>query len=96
MNLLDGITSTAATKVPFTLSSRDFVFNSTPMLKSSGLGSGDSVLIWEWVNGAWHDTGVTLVSTQTSRIVDGTGKYAVTAALSTSGPVSCELNTSRQ
>jgi hypothetical protein len=96
MLLLDGITATAATKVDFTLDSKDFVFNSIPMLKSSGLGSGDSILIWEWVNGAWHDTGVVLESTQTSRIVDGVGKYAVTAVLATAGPVSCELISSQQ
>jgi hypothetical protein len=96
MNLLDGITATAATKEDFTLNSRDFQENSVPMLKASGLGSGDSILIWEWVNEAWTDTGVTLESDQTSRIVDGLGKYAVTAILATAGPVSCDINTSRQ
>lgn len=92
--LLDGITSTAATKVPFFLTNRDFAGNSTPMLKSSGLGSGDTILIWEYIDGAFHDTGVTLAPDQTSRVVDGVGNYAVTAVLATAGPVSCEIQTS--
>ena len=96
MNLLSGITATAATKVDFTLTSSDFTHNSVPMLKSSGLGTGDSISIWEWVDSAWTDTGVTLEGDQTSRIVDGVGKYAVTAVLATVGPVSCEIITSHQ
>ena len=92
--LLDSITATAATKIPFTLANRDFAGNSTPMLKSSGLGTGDTVLIWERIDGAWHDTGVTLSPSVTSRIVQGVGTYAVTAVMATAGPVSCEIQSS--
>jgi hypothetical protein len=93
--LLDAIVATAATKVPFTLTMRDFAGSSLPSLKSSGLGAGDTVLIWEWVNGDWTDTGITLSSTagSRSRTIGSPGRYAVTAVLVTAGPVSCELNT---
>ena len=94
--LLDGITATAATKVPFNLTNRDFAGNSIPMLKSRGLGTGDTILIWEWVDGAWQDTTVTLADDQTSRVVDGVGNYAVTSVMATAGPVSCELTSSNQ
>jgi hypothetical protein len=54
------------------------------------------ISIWEWVDNDWQETVVTLEIDQTSRIVDGLGKYAVTAVLTTAGPVSCDLTTSRQ
>ncbi len=92
--LLDAITATAATKIPFVLTNRDFAGNSTPKLRSRGLGSGDTILIWEFVNDDWQDTGVTLSSSQTSRLVESTGAHAVTAVLATSGPVSVEITSS--
>jgi len=93
--LLDAITATAATKVPFYLTHRDFAGASLPALKSSGLGVGDTILIWEWVNGAWADTEVTLANSSgtRSRTIGSPGTYAVTAVLATAGPVSCVLTT---
>lgn len=94
--LLDAITASAATKIPFALTRKGFAGSSLPALKSSGLGSGDSILIWEWINGAWADSGVTLTSTvgERARIIGSPGTYAVTAVLATAGPVSCVLTTS--
>ena len=92
--LLNEITATAATKVPFYLTMKDFAGNSLPALKASGLGTGDSILIWEWINGAWSDSGATLTSAAEdhSKPILTPGRYAVTAVLLTAGPVSCELN----
>lgn len=94
-NLIDGITATDATKKTFSLSPRDFQ-GAFPALKSSGLGSGDSIRIWEWVNGAWANTGVVLDSSTTSRLIEAPGTYAVDAVLATAGPVSCDLNSMNQ
>lgn len=96
--LLNAITATAATKVPFSLTNRDFQGNSLPALKASGLGEGDSILIWEEVNGDWSDTGVTLTgaANQRSKTIPSPGRYAVTAVMATAGPVSCVLTTSHK
>lgn len=94
--LLNSITATAATKVPFTLTARDFKGSSLPALKSSGLGAGDTILIWEWVDGAWTDTEVTLSNSggERSKTIGSPGRYAVTSVMGTAGPVSCDLTTS--
>ncbi len=94
--LIDGITSTDATKRLYTLTNRDFAGSSTPMLKASGLGTGDTILLWEEVAGTLSDSGVTLSPSVKERIVNGTGNYAVTAVLATAGPVSVDLTTSNQ
>lgn len=96
LNLINSITATDATKQEFRLTKKDFIGGSYPTLKSRGLGTGDTVRIWEWVNDDWRDTAVTLADDQTSRIVDGPGIYAVDAVLATAGPVSCDLNSSAQ
>jgi hypothetical protein len=96
--LLNDITATAATKVAFTLTMRDYAGSSLPALKARGLGAGDSILIWEWVNEDWSDSGETLTSTagDHSKIILVPGRYAVTAVLTTAGPVSCQLDTSHK
>ena len=94
--LIDAITATDSTKREFHLTKKDFIGGSYPTLKSRGLGTGDTIRIWENVNDYWQDTTVTLADDQTSRIVDGPGYYAVDAVLATSGPVSCDLNTTAQ
>lgn len=96
MNLIDSITATDATKQRFDLTKKDFLGGAVAMLKSRGLGTGDTIRIFEFVNEEYQDTGVTLADDQTSRIVDGVGQYAVDAVLATSGPVSCDLNTVNQ
>ena len=94
-HLINAITATDSTKQTFGLSPKDFQ-GAFPALKSSGLGSGDSVRIWELVNGDWQDTGVVLDSDTTSRLVEAPGFYAVDAVMGTSGPVSCDLTSMNQ
>ena len=93
--LINGATSTDATKVRFNLNKMDFKNNSMPALKSRGLGTGDSVRIWEYVNGGWQNTGVVLDETTTSRVIEAEGIYAVDIVMATAGPASCQLDSSR-
>jgi hypothetical protein len=95
--LIDGITATDATKQEFVLTAQDFQGNSLPALKSSGLGTGDTIRIWEFVDGGWQDTGKVLddgTASESSLNISTYGRYSVDAVLATSGPVSCELHSS--
>lgn len=93
--LIDAAVATNATKVQFNLKPRDFEGGSKPALKSRGLGSGDSVKIYEWVNGGFQDTGTALNSTTTSIAIESLGSYAVDITMSTAGPASVLLERSR-
>jgi len=96
--LIDGITSTDSVKRTFDLTGKDFAGSSLPALKASGLGAGDTVRIWEYIDAAWQNTGVTLSNAagETSKTIGSVGNYAVDAVMGTSGPVSCDLNSSNQ
>ena len=91
--LIANAVATNSTKVEFTLSDSDFKGSSLPSVKCRGLGSGDSVRIFEYINGDWQ-LGKTLDSTTISTTISSSGKYAVDVIIAT-GPVDCELNTSR-
>ena len=90
--LIDSAISTDATKVGFRLSEKDFRAGK-PALKSRGLGSGDSVKIYERVNGGTQDTGLALDDTTTSRAIESVGDYAVDVTMVTGGPASVVLET---
>lgn len=90
--LLDAVTTTNATKQEFTLTNDDFIGD--PALKSRGLGTGDVVSIWEYVNGDWQDTGQVLDEATTSIAVNSLGTYAVTVVMTTAGPASVEIQAS--
>lgn len=90
--LIVNAVATNATKVEFTLSDSDFK-GSLPSVKCRGLGVGDSVRIFEYINADWQ-LGKTLDSTTISTTIASPGKYAVDVIIAT-GPVDCELNTSR-
>ena len=85
--LIDSAISTDATKVGFRLNEKDFRAGK-PALKSRGLGSGDSVKIYERVNGGLQDTGLALDDTTTSRAIESVGDYAVDVTMATGGPAS--------
>lgn len=97
--LIDSITATDSTKQTFHLTARDFAANTLPSLKSRGLGTGDTIRIWEYVDSDWSDTGQVLDDTTNatrSTTIASPGYYAVDAVLATAGPVSCDLNTYSQ
>jgi hypothetical protein len=90
--LIDGITATDATKRTFTLISQNYKSGSTPALRSTGMGVGDDINLHVWVAGAWEDLGSVLDDTVSTYALPTMGEYAVTATLTTAGPVSCELH----
>ncbi len=94
--LIDGADSTDSTKVPFTIDKAHFVGNSVPGLKARGLGTGDSVRVFEWINGAWGPVATTLDEDTTSRPILSVGRYAVDIVMATSGPASCQLDTTNE
>lgn len=94
--LIDGVTATDSTKRVFTLTRKHYLGAAVPGLKSRGLGTGDSIRIFEWVDDDWQNTGVTLDPDTTSRPILATGRYAVDAVLATSGPVSCQIDAVNQ
>lgn len=89
--LIDGAEASDATKVEFSLDDLDFDGNSLPCVKTVGLGSGDSVNIYEKINGAWQ-LGCTLDADSLSEVILSVGEYAVDIVMATAGPVSCLLN----
>jgi len=91
--LIDAASGTDATKIEFTLDNHDFRGSSLPGLKCRGLGSGDSVKLYEDINSGWQ-LAKTLDSATISTAIRSLGKYAVDVTIGT-GPVSCELNTSK-
>ncbi len=92
--LISAAVTTAATKIEFTLDNHDFKGANLPGLKCSGLGSGDSVRLYEDINSVWQ-LAKTLDSTTISTAIRSLGKYAVDVSIGSGGPVSCELNTSK-
>ena len=90
--LIDAITATDASKKTFQITENDFQYGGEPGVKSSGLGTGDSVTIWEQVNGTWQAAKI-LDENTTSSVIKSVGSYAVTATLATGGPVSVQLDT---
>lgn len=92
--LINAATSTAPAKQTYELMAGDF-FGGVPALKAYGLGSGDSVLLWESINGKMQNTGIVLDSDTTSRLVQAIGQYAITLVMSTSGPVTVILSSVR-
>lgn len=89
--LLDGVTSSDATKVPFELTLQDFQGGSLPALKQRGYGAGDSSTIFEWTNGAWQDSGLVVDDSVITLVIRSIGKYAIDITLAAAGPVSLEL-----
>ena len=94
--LIDGATGTDATKQTFRVDKAHFVGNCVPGLKSRGLGTGDSIRVFEWVDGAWGPVATTLTPETPSRPILSVGLYAVDAVMATSGPVSCQLDAPNQ
>lgn len=91
--LIDAATATDATKIEFTLNQENFKAG-IPALKSSGLGSGDSIDIYEWVNGVWTDSGSSLVVGTRSLSLSALGTYSVDITMATVGPISCIIEAS--
>ncbi len=92
--LINGATATNATKVRFDLQKTDFEHGDLPTLKSRGLGAGDSVKIYDFVNGDWQDSGQSLSNSQTFLSLKAVGAYAVDITMSTGGPASVIVETS--
>ncbi len=90
--LLEGVTATNATKVPFELTLQDFQGASLPSLKGRGYGAGDSSIIYEWIDEGWQDSGQVIDNTIKSITIGSIGKYAIDITLAAAGPVSLELN----
>lgn len=91
--LIDGATASDATKQVFILGLRHFTNNSVPAIKTAGLGTGDSVIIYESVNDVWQ-AAQTLDESTTSTIIRSVGKYAVDITMATAGPASVGLDAS--
>jgi hypothetical protein len=91
-NLIDGATATDATKVVFELTATDFQNGVMPALRSRGLGAGDDINLFTWVNGGW-DAGKSVVDdvTEVYNLVS-IGKYAVTITMTLTGPAHCDLS----
>ena len=92
--LIDGATATNATKVRFDLQKTDFEHGDLPTIKSRGLGSGDSVKIYELVNDDWQDSGQSLSDSQTSLAMRAVGSYSVDITMATAGPASVAVQSS--
>ena len=92
--LIDAAVATDATKIQFTLTKDDFFGSSLPVLRSRGLGTGDSVAIYEQVNGGWQDSGNVLDDTTVSLAIYSLGTYSVDITMATAGPASVEVQTS--
>ena len=92
--LMNAITATTATKVPFELTLQDFQGNSVPQLWIGGtLAAGDDIFLWTWVGGAWVANGTILDETVFRYSLSAIGKYAITATLAAAGPITVELHT---
>jgi len=90
--LIDAVAATDASKQEFRLTNDDFY--GVPVLRSRGLGTDDLVSIYEYINGEWQDSGQTLDSSKTSIGIESPGRYSVSIAMTTSGPVSVEVESS--
>jgi hypothetical protein len=91
VTLISGAVADVATEVPFNLEPNDFENASLPAIKTRGLGTGDSVVIHEKVDGDWQ-AAATLDENTTSQVIRSIGDYAVTAVVASGGPVSVDLN----
>jgi hypothetical protein len=92
--LLNQVTATSATKVPFQLRTQDFQGQSLPTLKGRGFVSGDSAKIYEWIDGGWQDSGTVVDDSSTSVTIQSVGLYAIDITLAAAGPVSVQLDSS--
>jgi hypothetical protein len=92
--LIANAVATNATKVQFELVDSDFKGAQLPSVKTRGLGTGDSVKIYEYVNADW-ELGKTLDESTKSTTIRSPGLYAVDITMATAGPAHCELSTSR-
>ena len=91
-NLIDGATSTDATKIVFELTPTDFQNGVVPALRSRGAGVGDDINLFTWVNGGW-DAGKSVLDDVTEVYsLTAIGKYAVSITMATVGPASCDLS----
>jgi hypothetical protein len=89
--LINAATATAATKIKFQLRNEHFHTNTIPAVKTTGLGSGDSVRIFEEINGAWQ-LGYTLDTDTLSTAIRSVGTYSVDIIMATAGPASVILD----
>lgn len=89
--LINAAVATDATKQEFVLDSGQFQGSSLPAIKTTGLGAGDSVRIFENINGTWQ-LGTTLDSTTISTVIRSAGIYAVDIIMATAGPATVQLD----
>ena len=88
--LINAVTATDATKQEFTLTKDDF--EGVPRLRSTGLGAGDAVTVWEYVAGVWESMD-TLDTTTKAIAIESPGLYAVSVVMVLTGPASVEIET---
>jgi hypothetical protein len=91
-NLISGAAATDATKIIFELTATDFQNGVMPALRSRGMGVGDDINLFTWVNGGW-DAGKSVLDdvTEVYNLVS-IGKYAISIVMATSGPAHCDLS----
>jgi hypothetical protein len=93
MILLDAVTATDATKVEFSLNGKNFRGSSLPELKATTMVAGDSISVFEDVNGVW-ELRTTLDETTRSTSITSIGRYAISVIVVAVGPISLKLSTS--
>lgn len=90
--LINAAIATAATKIPFDLTAKNFKLGSTPALRAAGMGVGDDVFLWVWIAGAWVSLGSVLDDVTFTYPISTMGQYAVTIVMAGVGPATCELH----
>ena len=91
-NLIDAVTGTDTTKQTFELTATDFMHGSVPSLRSRGMGVGDDIRLFIWVNDGWSAAIPILDDVIHFYNVTAIGKYAIDIDMAMSGPASCDLS----